>query len=732
LLVLAGCQSLFGDFTVEDASSPGCAPGAVQCFGNVLQKCDDKTKTWNNLAVCASERLCDKTSPTCLPATCAAGERRCQGADLQICNATRDGWAALETCATAGRCSAESGTCTDEPCSPETLQCNGATLQVCNEDQSGWSDVQDGQCASPALCNKDQRKCDTPVCQPGAFNCAGAELQTCNATLNGWTAVQSCESDALCNDLMRRCDTGECTIAGEFRCDDTGALERCADDLTGFTTIDTCQSRAFCDAVNGKCTTQPCTPGTYQCDGATLEVCKPDSSDWTPAATCQTDGLCQLTLGAHETVCRGPVCMAGETKCVAGQPQICNAGLTDFRANGPACLTVDLCANGACSTPVCGPTDTTCDLAQPQICNPGRTGYVANGSACATAALCNPTTGTCGDQKCVAGQLRCDPEHPTNLQRCNADLTDWEATPCDICETAELCDASLTATSCDALSCQEPVCNAGDPHCGGSGTDAGKVLEVCNQGRTGYTACQTCVTPELCDASLVTTPFACTATACTQPSCNTTDRWCGGNGNTALYQCPPSRINTKATLLATCVTNGLCELTRQENKTTCEAPTCALTDLWCGGTGNTTLYQCPASRINSQPVSLGVCATNGLCELSHQEGKTTCEAPKCATGATQCGGTGNKTLQMCKTDRTGYMDCGACGSAQLCTDSLGATTCNTSACHACVAGEAHCVNGNYQTCNAARTGFDVTDCGGSGCDETAGGCLMSGGAGSGP
>lgn len=721
LLCLARCQTWLGDFTLESTS---CKSGAVQCFGNVLQACSSDGTAWKNRTVCASEKLCDPALGMCLPPLCATGERRCKDAELQVCNATRDAWERLDTCATAGRCSAESGSCTDQPCQPGELQCNGSELQSCSGDQSSWDLVRDGQCESAALCNKDKGLCEKPICQLGDFNCASAELQTCNATLNGWTTVQSCDSDALCDKESGTCGAGQCTIAGEFRCTDTGALESCTDDLTAWALVESCQSAAHCDAVNGVCTDAPCTAGNYQCNGATLDVCNADTGGWDPVATCQTDGLCQATRSANETACRPPLCKAGETRCVDGQPQICNAGLTEFRANGPACATVELCVDGACAPPVCAPNDRRCTSAQPAICNPGRTGFVADGMPCASVALCNQSTGTCGDQKCVAGQLRCDPQNPTHLQRCKDDLTDWEPEPCDICATSELCSGSLGATTCDATSCAEPVCDAGAPHCGGSGADDGKILETCSPGRTGYTPCQTCVTKELCVVSLDTKPFSCTASACTPPSCNPTDRWCGGSGNTTLYQCPQSRINSKADALDSCETNGLCELTRQEGETTCEEPTCSLSDLWCGGNGNTTLYQCPASRINTQAVNLGTCASNALCEISHQARKTTCEPPKCSTGATQCGGTGNLTLQMCRTDRTGFMDCDTCGSAQLCTDSLGATTCNSSACLACTTGEAHCVGGNYQTCRTNRSGFDVTDCMGNGCDETLGGCLM--------
>ena len=124
--------------------------------------------------------------------------------------------------------------------------------------------------------------------------------------------------------------------------------------------------------------------------------------------------------------------------------------------------------------------------------------------------------------------------------------------------------------------------------------------------------------------------------------------------------------------------------------------------------------------------------SNGLCALSRQLGKTTCEAPKCAVGATQCDGTGSKTLQKCNSERTGFMDCGTCASAPLCTASLSATTCNASACATCLPSEARCnAAGNYETCKADLTAFMVTDCLGNGCDAQSG-CLQPSAGGAGP
>lgn len=635
------CQAVLGDFTLAERVRATCTEGAVQCVGNVVQLCRG-SKGWENAAVCASETLCDKAAGSCRMPTCEAGERRCSDADLQLCNGTRDGWLTIDTCATAGHCSPQTGHCMEVPCEPGDRQCNGATPQTCNADRSGWTDMT--PCDSAALCDDSTGTCRAATCHPGDFQCVGSELQSCAPTLDGWVTAQVCDSEALCDADNGSCLEGGCTTPGSFRCTDDGGLERCESDLTAWTPVDTCPTEAYCDAVLGACTSEPCTAGTYQCNGATLEVCNATSTGRDVVDTCETEGLCLLTLQSAGATCEPPQCADGDFHCDGAQPQLCNAARTGFRDNGAPCATAELCneVTGTCDAPVCIPGQTRCSGAQPERCNAAQTDYEPNGLPCASSTLCHMETGTCGDVTCAAGQKRCNPDDPTHLEVCNATFDGWDA--CATCATSGLCTASLSATTCDD-------------------------------------------------------------SACKAPTCALTDIWCGGTDNRTLYKCPPSRINTEAVVLDVCATAGLCQATHDDGDTTCIEPSCALTDLWCGGSGNRSLYKCPPSRINTEATVLDTCETNGLCEQAHSQNAMTCPTPACAVGQTQCGGTGNRTLRMCKSDRTGYSDCDTCDSSALCMDSLGATTCSASACHVCVAGQKQCSASQLQGCNAAHDGW---------------------------
>jgi len=673
VVITGGCQKIFGDYSVSESSiTSACTAGAVQCYGNALQRCNATGTAWANNDTCASDALCDAGRGMCLPPACSAGERRCNGAQLEGCNSDRNGWLLLAPCPSAGHCSTVSGSCTAEPCQTGKTQCSGSTFQACNESRTGWVDVD--TCASSELCNP-VAGCGDSVCFEGQVRCEGAELQTCNPGKNGWTTIKSCDSAALCDEDAKTCLEVACTTPGAYRCSDAGALERCADDLTAWLAVEACESAAHCDALNGKCNTAPCEPGDHQCNGAVLQVCNATSSGWNTVETCLSDGLCQQSLSSGENKCRSPACTGGSFQCQGAQPLVCNAALTEFRPNGAPCMTAELCnaASGTCGVPVCAPGQTRCTGAQPEICNPGRTMFVPHGEACASAALCRPETGTCGDVVCLSGQKRCDPESPTALQVCNATFDGWDA--CDTCATPELCSASLSAVTCGASACVEPTCSPGD-------------------------------------------------------------RWCGGNNNRSLQQCPPSRINTQPVTIDTCETNGLCELTRADpTRTECVAKSCNLPDRWCGGTGNRTLYKCPPSLINSQPVLLDTCETNGLCEQAHDEPDATmCPDPVCAAGAKSCDGA---TLRICNAARTGF-DTRACGSATLCMSSL--TPASQTTCDACVAGTFRCNAAQPQQCNKPANGPAAwtnlgSPCGaGETCDAATGECLPpigNGGAGGG-
>jgi hypothetical protein len=647
LLLTAGCQKLFGDYSVAGSSITSvCEPNTVQCYSNTLQRCSADGLVLKNEHPCASAVLCDAERGVCTPPTCAAGERRCNGAELQGCNSDRNGWLRLASCSSAAHCSADAGLCTEQPCEAGKTQCNGPIFQACNDTRTGWSDV-GAPCASAALCDS-LAGCASSTCSAGNVRCQGGELQSCNDALNGWVTTKTCDSPALCDSDAKTCRPAGCTTPGAFRCDALGALERCADDLTAWLPVQPCESAAHCDALNGRCNTAPCTAGAHQCNGADLQVC--NGKGWDSIETCESDGLCQQALANDESKCREPACAAGSFQCNGAQPQVCNAALTGYRDNGAPCMTAELCSSdtGTCGEPVCEAGQTRCTGAQPEICNPGRTMFVSHGDECASASLCSFETGTCDDVVCLAGQKRCNPANPTQLQICNEQLDGWD--DCDTCATAQLCSASIGSAACGASACVEPTCAIGD-------------------------------------------------------------RWCGGTDNRTLYQCPASRINTQAVALDTCDSNGLCEATRADAmRTMCIEKTCSLQDRWCGGTGNRTLYKCPPSLINSQAIALDECATNGLCVQAHSTPNAmTCPEPACATPGYSCAGTGSRVLQFCNTERTQLMPCDTCDTAALCTASLtpAPTACNMNSCEApaCAAGEKSCSGTTLQICNASRTGF---------------------------
>jgi hypothetical protein len=628
-------------------------------------------------------------------------------------------------------------------CEPNSVQCYSNTLQRCSAD--GLVLKNEHPCASAALCDAERGVCTPPTCAAGERRCNGAELQGCNSDRNGWLRLASCSSAAHCSADAGLCTEQPCE-AGKTQCNGP-IFQACNDTRTGWTDVGApCASAALCDSLAG-CTNSTCGDGDVRCQGTELQSCNDALNGWVTTKTCDSPALCD----EDAKTCRTAGCTTpGAFRCdTLGALQRCADDLTAWLAV-QSCESAAHCdaLNGRCNTAPCTAGAHQCNGADLEVCN--GTGWDVL-DTCESDGLCQQTLANdeskCREPACAAGSFRCNDEQP---QVCNAALTDYRDNGAP-CMTAELC-------SSDTGTCGEPVCEAGQTRCTGAqpeicnpgrtmfvphgdecasaslcsfetGTCGDVVclagqkrcnpanptqLQICNEELDGWNECDTCATSQLCSASIA--GAACGASACVEPTCALGDRWCSGTDNRTLYQCPASRINSQAVALDTCDSNGLCEATRADAmRTMCIEKTCNLQDRWCGGTGNRTLYKCPPSLINSQAIELDECETNGLCEKAHSTPNAmTCPAPACATPGYSCGGAGSRVLQRCDAERTELTTCDTCDTAALCTQSLTATTCNMTSCRvpACAAGEKNCSGAILQICNAARTGFDtVATCG---------------------
>lgn len=314
VLLLVGCQKVFGDFRVDGSAFAGksttdgaagtepgssgsaamgreCVDDQTQCAGQVLQVCNANHDGWTNQRICASKALCDADHGTCKDPVCDSGTFRCDGAVLQACSATLDTWNSVKTCDSAAQCSSASGECMAEPCKVDSFQCNGSTLEQCKADHTGWGAY--ASCDTPALCDATLGMCRSADCAPSDYDCAGESLYGCNAGRTGFVKLQSCDRAELCNKAAGRCSV---CVHGALRCDQMARLYRCADDGMSESIVESCDSQQHClDGTGvGRCVV--CNAGERRCEGAMLLKCDADRLGFT-SEDCGDAALCDATAG---------------------------------------------------------------------------------------------------------------------------------------------------------------------------------------------------------------------------------------------------------------------------------------------------------------------------------------------------------------------------------------------------------------------------------------------------
>ena len=486
-----------------------------------------------------------------------------------------------------------------------------------------------------------------PGCQAGAVRCQGPVLQACNPDGSGWRPLQRCASAALCVD-----DAGEVSRCLDRACEPgitcSGAeLLQCNDDLNGLDLIETCQSAAHCDAMNGACKEAPCVPGEISCNGATLQRCNDQQTGYEPVATCETAALCddlrEETCGARGVDCDAsgarcapPECDTGQLRCTGTRLETCNAGRNgwDFVDE---CVTEGVCQATlenpvalSCVEPPCDVGDVVCSGTGARLaCNEQRTEYSVSISQCRTADDCTPEG--CQVDPCTVGELSCN---GATLQQCQASLGAGRPSRVAIqdCATRQLCDLTLTQPVSGAPACLPPTCAPGEFTC------AGRQMQVCNAGRTAFANHQLCGTDGLCQAGV---GLGACPTPCSGATCN-------------------------ANMLRTCNEELTGFVDREDCGTAAQcdsvagrcADPCIPGALRCNGAA---IERCQNPLQGWQ--RLQTCATGGLCQLSVEQQRTTCEAPRCSAGQHRCDG---QNLEVCNAELSGFTLQTTCGQGQTC------------------------------------------------------------------
>jgi hypothetical protein len=606
----------------------------------------------------------------------------------------------LETCLTEAQCDSDRGLCTR--CKAGETRCNGSMREVCSIDQTSWEPLMD--CA-PQVCNKTH----CGACVPNEAQCAGAESRELLLCTQDGTYVSMgvCASAPLCERSVDRfradmsqplvcmeeaCPAGTLGCLGE-------TLRRCRTAGDGWDPIDTCLSAAVCELtveqssgeLTPSCATG-CSPAeTFRCNGMLLEQCASNLTEWIPIEDCAASGLlCDSTAGA----CGGP-CTPGSYRCNSAALEVCDASETWVLS--AECATPALCVatqdlGGAwraeCLTPTCDPQMMRCNPDDPRLlerCNMDRTDYTLV-ETCASGALCRANDGRCDEPECMPGEggvlpLQCDPVNPLVVQQCRADLTGFD--PIQTCAEGEFCYPQDAADPCKTDCPAERLCN-------------GSELWACTP--EGTTLVADCATPTLCECVLNRNCAAVGANGCGVPVCG---------GVLPEYRCVDSflqRCESGRNGWQQGIDCGSPELCRAGTAPEFEDGYCALCEITgevrcvddttghhtCGPDGKSWVQDtsCPQGCLERTGVSADYCAA-------------------CAAGESRCEGTmpGTSRLRRCASDRAS-LDAGSTCPSGCIDEGL------NDRCATCVAGEERC-NGNTLTaCNASRSALTaVMTCG---------------------
>ena len=410
-----------------------------------------------------------------------------------------------------------------------------------------------------------------------------------------------------------------------------------------------------------------CGAGTVRCSGAALQLCLPDGSRWISTTICASPALCKTDPPA----CQSPACALDELSCDGAVLQVCNAQRDGWDP-------LDTCASPAycnpnsrqCLATPCTEGELSCNQEQLQRCAQGGLGW-ASVALCETQALCEQAraagAGSCPAAVCESGARRCV---GSSLQRCNDGRSDWEVV--EQCDNAALCQLSLASGS---AACESPRCQPGDHRC------RADTLTVCNAGLTGLVDQQVCPSAALCDP----VNGSCQAAAC-QPGA----RRCNG---AQIETCNADQTGFERAAEVACASASLC-IQNPNNDVSCRAPVCADGQFRCAAGG--LLQRCNSTRDGFQDVR--ACDSAALCDATL--GPLGCKPAVCQSGEQRCQGT---SLLACRPGLDGFDVLAACGAVGC--DAV-AQACRTETCRR---NEQRCTGARLEACNDARTGFDLVD-----------------------
>ena len=452
-----------------------CDVGYVDCNGDPLDGCEAQPDTDpNNCGICGKKCAGGEGCEMGVCGVyCAKGKGNCDGDPLNGCETP---FGTLTDCAFCG-----------DECAPENAQASCDTEGVCTltECNTGWANC-DMTAANGCEINTgtDAGNCGScgNVCPSGPHSTAACENGGCVLhCAAGWDDCDNNPSNGC--ETHTDVDAGNCGSC-DHACNTPNAAPACA---------------------AGLCVVSACNQGFADCDTSPANGCEINTTN--NASNCGGCGMgCSIANGT--AACVGSMCAVGT--CAPGfadcDGQVSNGCETNTAADtgncggcGNACNlphAAPACTGGICTVGACNPGFQNCNNIHSDGCEVNTDGDPLHCGSCTNQCFTANGTPGCSGGSCTVGG-------------CNAGFDDCNGFPQDGCETdingslahcgscgnncQTSCTGNVTATACNAGSCQVLGCGAGFFNVDG----------VCGNG----CECQTSATSSACLAPTAIQPL---------------------------------------------------------------------------------------------------------------------------------------------------------------------------------------------------------------------------------
>ncbi|TNF26964.1 MAG: hypothetical protein EP329_20245 [Deltaproteobacteria bacterium] len=248
----ADSQCASGRFCdVDHCTDQVCTPGARQCDGDTLLRCDTRGSAWEALDECTGGEVCGPVNNTLVCSCTANAYLGCWNGNVERFNSCGNPTSVAESCGL------------QSPCQERETGPECRSIYACDTD---------ADCADDEFCELDV--CLSQVCAPGARFCDGQTIRECNANGSDSVVVTDCGAGELCGVTNAGPQCG-CEADASIGCGADGHVHSFDSCGREGAILETCESPLTCVAAGAGATCSDATSCGNDCTCATTgtEAC---------------------------------------------------------------------------------------------------------------------------------------------------------------------------------------------------------------------------------------------------------------------------------------------------------------------------------------------------------------------------------------------------------------------------------------------------------------------------